>query len=92
MYKQACKNYRVERDSFGEMKVPADKYYGIQTLRAIINFPIGDTFERIPVRNSNITNFNIFIFYIFDVINIDNFTVQANSCSGYNKKSCCRSE
>ncbi|XP_029164795.1 fumarate hydratase, mitochondrial-like isoform X2 [Nylanderia fulva] len=44
------KNYRVEKDSFGEMKVPADKYYGIQTLRAIINFPIGDTFERMPYR------------------------------------------
>ncbi|CAL1683832.1 unnamed protein product [Lasius platythorax] len=50
MNNKACKNYRVERDSFGEMKVPADKYYGIQTLRAIINFPIGDTFERIPYR------------------------------------------
>ncbi|XP_029668854.1 probable fumarate hydratase, mitochondrial [Formica exsecta] len=47
---QTCKSYRVEKDSFGEMKVPADKYYGIQTLRAIINFPIGDTFERIPFR------------------------------------------
>ncbi|XP_036142664.1 fumarate hydratase, mitochondrial isoform X3 [Monomorium pharaonis] len=47
---QECKNYRIERDTFGELKVPADKYYGAQTLRALINFPIGDTFERMPCR------------------------------------------
>lgn len=60
MQEQTCKSYRVEKDSFGEMKVPADKYYGIQTLRAVVNFPIGDTFERMPVRNSNIINLNVF--------------------------------
>jgi fumarate hydratase, class II len=38
--------YRVEKDSFGEMKVPQDKYYGAQTARAIENFPIGQ--ERFP--------------------------------------------
>jgi len=32
--------YRLERDSLGEMKVPADVYYGIQTLRALENFPV----------------------------------------------------
>ena len=31
---------RVERDSMGEKEVPADAYYGIQTLRAVENFPI----------------------------------------------------
>lgn len=31
---------RVERDSLGEKEVPADAYYGIQTVRAIENFPI----------------------------------------------------
>jgi aspartate ammonia-lyase len=31
---------RTERDSLGEMSVPADAYYGIQTARAIENFPI----------------------------------------------------
>ncbi|HYM01087.1 MAG TPA: aspartate ammonia-lyase [Blastocatellia bacterium] len=31
---------RVERDSLGEREVPADAYYGIQTLRAVENFPI----------------------------------------------------
>lgn len=31
---------RVERDSLGTMRVPADAYYGIQTSRAVENFPI----------------------------------------------------
>jgi fumarate hydratase class II len=31
---------RVERDSMGEMEVPADAYYGAQTRRAELNFPI----------------------------------------------------
>src|ERR1700761_2883331 len=34
--------FRVERDSMGEMKIPADAYYGAQTARAIENFPISD--------------------------------------------------
>jgi aspartate ammonia-lyase len=33
-------NYRIERDSMGERQIPASAYYGIQTLRAIENFPI----------------------------------------------------
>jgi fumarate hydratase class II len=31
---------RIERDSMGEMVVPADAYYGAQTARAVENFPI----------------------------------------------------
>jgi aspartate ammonia-lyase len=31
---------RQEKDSLGEMAVPADAYYGIQTLRAVENFPV----------------------------------------------------
>ena len=31
---------RVERDTMGELAVPADAYYGVQTARAIENFPI----------------------------------------------------
>jgi fumarate hydratase class II len=34
-------NYRIEKDTMGEVKVPADKYWGAQTQRSIINFPIG---------------------------------------------------
>ncbi|XP_037914282.1 fumarate hydratase, mitochondrial-like isoform X2 [Hermetia illucens] len=40
--------YRVESDTFGELKVPADKYYGAQTMRSKINFPIGGRTERMP--------------------------------------------
>ncbi len=32
--------YRVERDSMGEVKVPANAYYGAQTQRAVENFPV----------------------------------------------------
>jgi aspartate ammonia-lyase len=33
-------DYRVEKDSLGELKVPLDAYYGVQTQRAVENFPI----------------------------------------------------
>jgi len=39
-------NYRIEKDSMGEIKVPADKYYGAQTARSLMNFKIGG--ERFP--------------------------------------------
>jgi len=32
---------RIERDSLGEVEVPADKYYGAQTARSLANFAIG---------------------------------------------------
>src|SRR5438034_8893639 len=31
---------RTERDPLGEVEVPADAYYGVQTMRAVENFPI----------------------------------------------------
>jgi len=31
---------RIEKDSLGEVRVPADKYYGAQTQRAVENFPV----------------------------------------------------
>jgi len=44
-------NYRTERDSLGEMQVPADAYWGAQTQRAVENFPISDlTFGRRFIR------------------------------------------
>jgi fumarate hydratase class II len=33
-------DFRIERDSMGEMQVPAHAYYGAQTARAVENFPI----------------------------------------------------
>ena len=32
--------FRVEKDSMGEVQVPADAYYGASTQRAVDNFPI----------------------------------------------------
>ena len=32
---------RTETDSFGPLEVPSEKYWGAQTQRSIINFPIG---------------------------------------------------
>ena len=31
---------RIERDSLGEVHVPSDAYYGVQTTRALANFQI----------------------------------------------------
>ena len=31
---------RTERDSMGEMQVPAQAYYGASTQRAVLNFPV----------------------------------------------------
>src|SRR5215831_10367477 len=33
-------SYRTERDPLGELQVPADVYYGVQTARTVENFPI----------------------------------------------------
>ncbi|MGD1896690.1 MAG: aspartate ammonia-lyase, partial [Phormidesmis sp.] len=37
---KAASSVRIEKDSMGELEIPNDVYYGIQTLRAIQNFPI----------------------------------------------------
>ncbi len=39
-------DYRIETDTMGEIKVPADKYYGAQTARSLKNFKIGG--EKFP--------------------------------------------
>ncbi len=39
-------NIRTETDSFGALSVPSDKYWGAQTQRSLMNFPIG--WERQP--------------------------------------------
>ena len=38
----ASPNVRIERDSMGEMEVPADALYGASTMRAVLNFPISN--------------------------------------------------
>lgn len=39
-------DYRIEKDSMGEVKVPTDKYWGAQTQRSLENFKIG--IEKMP--------------------------------------------
>jgi len=50
MTSPALSGHRIEKDTFGELQVPNEKYYGAQTLRSVMNFPIGDrTAERMPL-------------------------------------------
>ena len=41
-------DFRMEHDSMGEVRVPADKYWGAQTQRSHENFPIGVGIETMP--------------------------------------------
>ena len=44
-------DYRIEKDTMGEINVPSDKYYGAQTARSLMNFKIGgDRFPRELIR------------------------------------------
>ena len=38
----ASEEVRIEEDTMGSLEVPADRYYGCQTARSLINFDIGD--------------------------------------------------
>ncbi len=40
-------NYRIEKDTLGEVQVPADKYWGAQTQRSVENFKIGG--QQMPI-------------------------------------------
>ena len=44
---QIMSNSRIESDSFGELEVPSNMYWGAQTQRSLINFPIG--WEKQPI-------------------------------------------
>src|SRR5687768_5062492 len=41
--------YRIEKDTMGEVKVPADAYFGAQTQRSIENFRIAQDINRMPI-------------------------------------------
>ena len=41
--------YRIEKDTMGEVKVPADAYFGAQTQRSIENFKIAQNINRMPI-------------------------------------------
>ena len=40
--------YRIEKDTMGEVRVPADALYGAQTQRSIENFKIAQDINRMP--------------------------------------------
>jgi fumarate hydratase class II len=44
----AMANTRTESDAFGEIQVPADKYWGAQTERSLENFRINQPQDRMP--------------------------------------------
>src|SRR5437868_481697 len=41
-------DYRIEKDTIGEVKVPVDAYYGAQTQRSIDNFKIAEDINKMP--------------------------------------------
>lgn len=41
--------YRIEKDTMGEVKVPAEKYWGAQTQRSKMNFKIGGEHMKMPI-------------------------------------------
>src|SRR5580704_3495950 len=43
-----CMEYRIEKDTMGEVKVPLDAYYGAQTQRSIDNFKIAQDINKMP--------------------------------------------
>ena len=42
-------DFRIEKDTLGEVRVPSDRYWGAQTQRSLVNFPIGDARQRMPI-------------------------------------------
>ena len=61
MWTHAEENSRIEYDSFGAIRVPADKYYGANTARSLIHFNIGGSSERMPV-------ILVFFFYLQNIL------------------------
>ena len=40
--------YRIEKDTMGKVEVPAEAYWGAQTQRSVLNFPIAQDINRMP--------------------------------------------
>ena len=41
-------DFRIEKDTMGKVQVPADKYWGAQTQRSVLNFPIAQDINKMP--------------------------------------------
>ena len=50
-------DYRIEHDSMGEVKVPADRLWAAQTQRSHENFKIGVDIETMPRENTRFRYF-----------------------------------
>lgn len=60
---------RKESDTFGELDVPSDRYYGAQTVRSTMNFRIGGEKEQMPVCAVFVLSYLILnIFYILMIL------------------------
>ncbi len=55
--------FRIETDSFGEINVPCNKYYGANTARSLIHFNIGGASEVMPVISFRFFFFNSYIIF-----------------------------
>ena len=52
LQKPSCEAFRIESDLLGELQVPANAYYGVQTLRGARNFRItGKGLHPLFIRN-----------------------------------------
>ena len=55
----ATKNYRIEKDSLGEVRVPKKALWGAQTQRAVNNFPISGIKMDFPFTKSFINSLGL---------------------------------
>jgi len=49
MLSRSFSGFRMEKDTFGDIKVASDRYWGAQTQRSLENFDIGGEHERMPL-------------------------------------------
>jgi len=45
-------DFRIEKDTMGQVQVPADALYGAQTQRSVENFKIAQDINRMPKKSS----------------------------------------
>ena len=55
----ATKNYRIEKDSLGEVRVPRKALWGAQTQRAVNNFPISGIKMDFPFTKSFVSSLGL---------------------------------
>ena len=55
----ATKNYRIEKDSLGEVRVPRKALWGAQTQRAVNNFPISGIKMDFPFTKSFVNSLGL---------------------------------